>query len=92
MNTIWMTIEIENATIHNVSDDTSVSALVSTLRRLSVQIKLCNTVSSLSFFLFIIKPSRFTGCLHYLPYLQSHKQFPLNLLHVRLLQCPLQGY
>lgn len=84
--------EMEKATIHDVHDSTSMSALVSTFRRLSVRIKSQNNTVSFFILLSIIKPSRCTGCLHHLPCLQSQKQFPLNLLHVRLIHLPLHGY
>lgn len=50
MNIMWMTSDNEKATIHNVQEGTSVSALVSSFLGLSVRIESCNTVSSISFF------------------------------------------
>lgn len=76
--------DIKKATIQYALDAPSV---VSTFRRLSVQKKVFSSNYNKNIFIRfkLIK-------LHILPYLPSQKQFPLNLSHVWLMHCPLQGY
>lgn len=81
-----MTRDTEKAAIQNVQADTSV--VNSTFRRPSVQKYFQALINYNRFFL--SDSSRWF--LHILPYLPSHKHFPLNLSQVLLMHCPLQEY